>query len=82
MTSREWPDAQPKPLTPVAQAARRIGTGESAAAGPADAPPGPPVVPGPESPSDAAYERLARVLAEALAAWWRRAHPNDPDLAR
>ena len=33
MTSMEWPDAQPKPLTPVAQATRRIGTSSPPAGG-------------------------------------------------
>jgi len=34
------------------------------------------------TPSVEEYERLARVLAGALATWWRKTHPHDPELRR
>jgi hypothetical protein len=74
--------ARPKPSATASQATRRIGTGEDAAGGRPGPPTDPPAVVAPGSPGHVTHARLARALAEALAAWWRRTHPDDPDLAR
>lgn len=86
--SSEWPTARHEPLKSEAEGCRRIEIEESvtrrreaAATSPPTAPLTP-TLPEPGLTETTAYERLARVLAEALAAWWRRTQPDDPDLAR